>query len=87
MSTNGYATYACLLIINYTMFNALPILALLIQAEKGNIRAVIAIGVLLMGSAFASVCLVWVTTMFCFINYPEPIHILDRHKVPAPSHE
>ena len=71
MTIAGYVTNACLLAINYTFLNLMPLLLLVRSIQEGNTHQVVGLCVLAMGTGVISVCLVIVTTLYCLINYPQ----------------
>lgn len=85
MSPNGYVTNVCLLIIVYTFFNAAPILLLLHAVQEGNDSQIVVLCIVAMGSAFISVCLVVVTTIYCLLSYPDKAFFEESKEMPALS--
>lgn len=87
MSAEGYIIYVCLLVVNWVTLHVFPILFMVHEAQNNNYRTVIVMGVMYLVSSLVSICLVWVITMACFINYPQPIEVRRAQGMPALSHE
>ena len=85
MTSIGYVTKVCLLIITYTTFNVAPILLLLYQIQEGNNNAVVSVCIFAMVTAFISVGCVIASTLYCVINFPDTPAIMKNKAMPALS--